>query len=147
MYLNCPQTTLLSRCQCFFLPSHTFDLSTATFYTQSMLCPCPCHVTFPNHYPARALRALGLFNSNTGRRCPHSGVGEDFSERRPGSPHENGRNSETKSRTIDPKVPKRNQRRGLRAPLCQKTGSHTKKINFGPKSGFFGPKKKLTFRH
>ena len=43
----------------------------------------------------------------TGRRCPHSGVGEDFLARRPGSPHENGRNSETKSRTIDPKVPKR----------------------------------------
>ena len=65
--------------------------------------------------------------------------------RRPGSPHENGRNSETKSRTLDPKVPKRNQRRGLRAPLCQKTGSHTKKRIFGPKSGFLGPKKKATF--
>ena len=63
MYLNCPQTTLLSRCQCFFLPSHTFDLSTATFYTQSMLCPCPCHVTFPNHYIfnfSTAILLLGL---------------------------------------------------------------------------------------
>ena len=65
--------------------------------------------------------------------------------RRPGSPHENGRNSETKNRTIDPKVPKRNQRRGLRVPLCQKTGSHMKKINFGPKTGFLGPKKNPTF--
>ena len=62
-----------------------------------------------------------------------------------GSPHENGRNSETKNRTIDPKVPKRNQRRGLRAPLCQKTRSHTKKRIFGPKSGFFGPKKNIHF--
>ena len=81
----------------------------------------------------------------TGRRCSHSGVGEDFLARRPGSPHENGRNSETKSRTIDPKVPKRNQRRGLRAPLCQKTRSHTKKRIFGPKSGFLGPKKNIHF--
>ena len=53
----------------------------------------------------------------TGRRCPHSGVGEDFSARRPGSPHKNGRNSETKSRTIDPKVSKQNQCQGLRTPL------------------------------
>ena len=30
-------------------------------------------------------------------------------------------------------------------PLCQKTGSHMKKINFGPKTGFFGPKKKEHF--
>ena len=42
----------------------------------------------------------------TGRRCPHSGVGEDFLERRPGSPHENGRNSGTKSRRLDPLVSK-----------------------------------------
>ena len=44
-------------------------------------------------------------------------------------PHENGRNSETKSRKIDPKVPKRNQRQALRTPLCQKT-------DFGPKYDF-----------
>ena len=80
----------------------------------------------------------------TGRRCPHSGVGEDFLARRPGSPHENERNSETKSRTIDPKVPKRNQRRGLRAPLCQKTGSHTK-TDFRAKIRIFGAKKKTHF--
>merc|ERR1719500_1543173 len=67
----------------------------------------------------------------TGRRCPHSGVGEDFWARRPGSPYENGRNSETKSRTIDPKVPKRNQRRGLRAPLCQKNAVPKKTYTFG----------------
>ena len=81
----------------------------------------------------------------TGRRCPHSGVGEDFLERRPGSPHENGRNSGTKSRKLDTLVPKRSQRRGLRTPLWQKTGSHTKKRIFGPKSGFFGPKKNTHF--
>jgi hypothetical protein len=53
----------------------------------------------------------------TGRQCPHSGVGEDFLERRPGSPHENGRNSGTKSRKLDTLVPKRSQRRGLRTLL------------------------------
>ena len=56
-------------------------------------------------------------SSVTGRRCPYSGVGEDFLERRPGSPHENGRNSGTKSRKLDTLVPKRSQRRGLRTPL------------------------------
>ena len=102
-----------------------------------LLLSSPC--AGPQGLRAESARAV------TGRRCPHSGVGEDFLVRRPGSPHENGRNSETKSRTLDPKVPKRNQRRGLRAPLCQKTGSHTKKRIFGPKSGFLGPKKKATF--
>ena len=43
----------------------------------------------------------------TGRQGPHSGVGEDFLARRPGFYFcENGRYSETKSRKIDPKVPK-----------------------------------------
>ena len=82
----------------------------------------------------------------TSRRCPHSGVGKDFLERRPGLPHENGRNSGTKSRKLDTKVPKRSQRRGLRTPLWQKTGSHMKKRIFGPKSGFLGPKKKHLLR-
>ena len=57
-----------------------------------------------------------------------------------------GRNSETKSRTIDPKVPKRNQRRGLRAPLCQKTGPIRKKLILGRKPDFWGQKKTYTFR-
>ena len=48
----------------------------------------------------------------TGRRCPHSGVGEDFLACRPFL-YENGRNSEMKSCTIDMKEPKWNQRRGL----------------------------------
>ena len=56
------------------------------------------------------VRAFKLYPSSakavTGRRCPQSGVGEDFLARRTGSPHKNGRNSETKSRKIDPKVPK-----------------------------------------
>ena len=62
----------------------------------------------------------------TCRQRPHSGVGEDFLARRPGYPHENGRNSETKSRKIDQKVPKRNHRQGLPTPLRQKTGSQIK---------------------
>ena len=37
-----------------------------------------------------------------------------------GSPHENGRNSETKSRKMDPKVAKRPKRRGL-GPYSKKT--------------------------
>ena len=40
----------------------------------------------------------------TGRRCPHSGVGEDFLARRLNFFCENGRNSETKSQKIVPKV-------------------------------------------
>ena len=98
------------------------------------------------HAGPKGLRAESA-RAVTGRRCPHSGVGEDFLARRPGSPHENGCNSETKSRTIDPKVPKRNQRRGLRAPLCQKKGSHTKKTDFRAKIRIFGAKKKTyTFK-
>ena len=50
-------------------------------------------------YPARALSALGLLLSVS---APHSGVGQNFLLRHP---HENGRNSETKSRKIDSKVP------------------------------------------
>ena len=80
----------------------------------------------------------------TGRRCPHSGVGEDFLGRRPGSPHENGHNLETKSRTIDPKMPKRAPRRGVQAPLCLKTGSHMKN-GFSAKIRIFGANKKKHF--
>ena len=73
----------------------------------------------------------------TGRRCPHSGVGEDFLERRPGSPHENGRNSGTKSRKLDPKVPKRSQRRGLRT----KNGVQYEKTDFRAEIRIFRAKK------
>ena len=38
----------------------------------------------------------------TDRQCPHSGVGEDFLTHR--FFYEKGRNSETKSRQINPKV-------------------------------------------
>ena len=48
----------------------------------------------------------------TGRRCPHSGVGEDFLACRTFL-YENGRNSAMKSCTIGVKEPKWNQRRGL----------------------------------
>ena len=74
-----------------------------------LLLSSPC--AGPQGLRAESARAV------TGRRCPHSGVGEDFLERRPGSPHENGRNSGTKSRKLDTLVPKRSQRRGLRTPL------------------------------
>ena len=47
--------------------------------------------------------------SVTGRRCPHSGLMEDFLARQPVFFYENGRNSNKKSRTIDPKVTKWNQ--------------------------------------
>ena len=53
------------------------------------------------HNPARALRALGLLLADG---PPNSGVGEDFLARRPVFFYENSRNTETKSRTIDPKV-------------------------------------------
>ena len=48
-------------------------------------------------------------------------------------PHENGRNSETKSRKIDPKVPKRPQHRGLRSA-------------YWPKFSDFGPKVRFCYR-
>ena len=44
----------------------------------------------PNSTDLSSLRAESA-RAVTGRRCPHSGVGEDFLVRRPGSPHENGR--------------------------------------------------------
>ena len=40
----------------------------------------------------------------TGRRCPHSGEGEDFLTRQPGFFYENGCNSGTESRKMAPKV-------------------------------------------
>ena len=81
----------------------------------------------------------------TGRRCPHSGVGEDFLERRPGSPHENGCNSGTKSRRLDPKVPTGANAEGYERPFDKKRGPIRKNGFSGPKSGFFGPKKRAHF--
>ena len=67
-------------------------------WLQSLICfHIPGILSSPRTESARAV---------AGRRCPHSGVGEDFLERRPGSPHENGRNSGTKSRRLDPLVSK-----------------------------------------
>ena len=51
-------------------------------------------------YPARAESARAV----TGRRCPHSGVGEDFFCVSAVFFYKNGSNSETKCRKIDPKV-------------------------------------------
>ena len=52
-------------------------------------------------------------------------------------PHENGRNSEAKSQKINPKVLKRQQRRGLQTPIWREkeSGSHGKKQIFWLKSG------------
>ena len=53
-----------------------------------------------------------------------------------GSPHENGYNSETKSRKMLPKVPKRPERRGL-GPYSKKT-KFLGQIFFWPFLAFFG---------
>ena len=52
-----------------------------------------------------------------------------------GHPHGNSRNSETKSRKIDPKVPNRPPSRGLQTGHWQNPGSYSKKRIFGQKSG------------
>merc|ERR1712208_127474 len=57
------------------------------------------------------------------------------------SPHKNGHNSGTKSRRLDPLVSKFAYRPGLPRFQCKKTGFHMKKLIFGPKSEFLGPKK------
>ena len=49
----------------------------------------------------------------TGRRCPHSGEGEDFLTGQPGFFYENCCNSRTESRKIDPKVGNERSLRGL----------------------------------
>ena len=49
----------------------------------------------------------------TGRRWPHSGKGEDFLTGQPGFFYENGCNSGTESRKIDPKVGNEQALRGL----------------------------------
>ena len=81
-----------------------------------MIYLCP-NLTKPNKiykiFTARArracaLRALGLLLADGVPR----GGGVRLFGASDGSPHENGRNSEMKSHTVDPKVPKRSQRRG-----------------------------------
>ena len=62
-----------------------------------------------------------------------------------GHPHGNGRNSETKSLKMDPKVPNRPPSRGLQTGHWRNPGSYSKKRTFGPKSENFGPKKKTHF--
>ena len=63
-----------------------------------------------SHYPARTKRASpkGLRAESaravTGRRCPHSGEGEDFMTRQPDFFYKNCRNSRKESRKIVPKV-------------------------------------------
>ena len=52
-----------------------------------------------------------------------------------GHPHGNGRNSETKSLKMDPKVPNRPPSRGLQTGHWRNPGSYGKKRIFGPKSG------------
>ena len=51
--------------------------------------------------------------SVTGRRCPHSGLMEDFLARQPVFFYENGHFSEEKVKKIDPNVLNRPSRRGL----------------------------------
>ena len=53
--------------------------------------------------------------------------------------------TKSKSCTIDPKVPKRNQRRGLRAPLCQKNAVPYEKTDFRAKIRIFWAQKKEHF--
>ena len=77
-----------------------------------------------DHYPARALRALGLLLADGVLTV---GWGRLFGAS-DGPLHENGRNSETKSRTIDPKVPK--------------IGVPHKKTDFRAKIRSFGAKKR-----
>ena len=61
--------------------------------------------------PGRTFPARGLLR--TGRRWPHSGKGEDFLTGQPGFFYENGCNSGTESRKIDPKVGNEQALRGL----------------------------------
>ena len=56
-----------------------------------------------------------------------------------GPPHENGRNSETKSLKIDPKVPNRPSRKRLQTGHWQNPGSYSKKRIFGPKMAKIRP--------
>ena len=92
-------------------------------------------------YPARALSALGLLLSVSASQWG----GARLFAASEGHPHGNGRNSETKSRKIDPKVPNRPSSRGLQTGHCRNPGSYSKKRIFGPKSENFGQKKESTF--
>ena len=82
--------------------------------------------------------ALGLLLAD-GASTVHSGVGEDFLACRLGSFHENGRNSEMKSRTLDPNA------HGYERPLDKKRGLFEKKKDFRDEIWIFGPKKDAHF--
>ena len=83
----------------------------------------------------------------TGRRCPHSQMGEVFLQCRTGPLTKNGRNLETTIRKTDPKVPKRPQRQGLQMRHWQKSVSYSKEQIFRPKAilGWFISSEKRIF--
>ena len=70
----------------------------------------------------------------TGRRCPHSGEGEDFLTHRVFSFYENGCNSGTESRKMAPKVEYERSLRGLQTGHWPKLGSYRKNRIFWPKT-------------
>ena len=85
----------------------------------------------------------------TGRRCPHSGEGEDFLSCQPGFFYKNCCISGTEfdfpeSRKIDPKVGnERSQTRATNGPLT-KIGVVWQKSDFWAQNRDFGPKKTFT---
>ena len=66
-----------------------------------------------NHFSYARMPEEPRARAVTGRRCPHSRVGEDFFARWLGFFYENGSNSEKKSQKIDPKVANEQSLRGL----------------------------------
>ena len=94
-------------------------------------------------YP-KGLRAEST-GAVTGRRCPHSGEGEDFLTGQLDFFYENCSNSGTESRKIDPKVGNERPLRGLQMGHWPKLGSYGKNWIFGPKTEISGPKKRTFF--
>ena len=62
-----------------------------------------------------------------------------------GFPHENWGGAKTKTDFWTGPTPISSQCRWLQMPHLQKSGSYLKKLTFGQKSGFLGPKKKDHF--
>ena len=89
------------------------------------------------YYPARAESARAV----TGRRCPHSGEGEDFLSRQPDFFTETAVNREWKVEKIDPKVGNEPSLRGLQMGHRPKLGSYGKIGFFGQKPKFWAQKK------
>ena len=95
-------------------------------------------------YPARAgLKGLCADSARavTGRRCPHSGEGEDFFSRQPDFFTETAVNRERKVEKIDPKVGNEPSLRGLQMGHRPKLGSYGKIGFFGQKPRFWAQKK------